>query len=384
MSLQSQATRPGGSRRNMTRRRRKSKAPWLALLLLAGGVVGLYFMFAGGEPGTATGGEDGDASASTGTPTGVTPVTQRNPRPNAAQGQTLASDNPGSSGAATPRPGTDEQRPRTPDLSAYNREPATPLIGEAKDQYELGVQKLDEGDLITGRALLSELLFRDGALPRHEAAAVRERLAAENERLVFSRERVPGDTITLGHTVQSGELLGSIANTYKTPYQFLERINNVTAERLPAGRTIKVLRGPIHARVDKSDYRMDLYVEDPDGLKIYLCSYQVGLGETDSTPIGNWRITLGSKVVNPAWTNPRTLEHYERDDPNNPIGNYWMALEGMDENTRDKQSYGIHATIDPDSIGQQASMGCIRMRDADIEEVFYMLYEVRSRVEIVP
>lgn len=384
MSLQSQATRSGGSRRNMTRRRRKSKAPWLALLLLAGGVVGLYFMFAGGEPGQATGGENADASASA----GVTPVNQGNPRPNAAQGEAARPANPGSSGAATPRQGTDEQRPRVPDLSAYHGDSATPLVGEAKDQYELGVQKLDEGDLVTGRALLSELLFREGALPRHEAAAVRERLAAENERLVFSRERVPGDTITLGHTVQSGEYLSTIANTYKTPYQFIERINNVQANRLQAGQTLKVLRGPIHARVDKSDYRMDLYVEDPDGLKIYLKSFTIGLGEFDSTPVGLWQVKLGSKVGpangGPSWRNPRTGERFDRNDPNIPIGEYWMGLEGIDDNTREHQSYGIHATNDPDSIGRQESMGCIRMTDEDVDQVFYMLYEVRSRVEIVP
>lgn len=371
MSLQSQMPRSGGSRRYMSSRgRRNSKLPWIALILLAAGVVGLYFYITD---------EDTSPDQANASDTSVTPVANGADDSSAGGVQTPSQRNPAQ--GVTPRR---QQGPIQPDLSAYAQHNDPPLEGEARDQYELGLKKLKEGDLITGRALLSELLFRGGALPRHEAAAVRERLAFENQKLVFSRERFEGDTITLGHTVQSGELLGNIANTYKTPYPFLERINNVTAERLPAGRTIKVLRGPIHARVDKSDYRMDLYVEDPDGLKIYLCSYPVGLGETDSTPIGTWRIQLGSKVKNPAWTNPRTRQHYERDDPDNPIGEFWMALEGTDDNTRAKHGYGIHATIDQDSIGRQESMGCIRMRDGDIEEVFYMLYEFRSRVEIVP
>jgi len=380
MSLQSQMPRAGGSRSYMSSRgRRRSKLPWVALILLAAGVVGLYFYFnddtTAPEPANASPG-NGDTDGS-----GVTPVAGQGERPERAQ----PTGPNGPTAVVTPRQTDTERRPpRQPDLSVYAQQNGPPLQGAAKDQYELGLQKLEAGDLVTGRALLSELLFREGALPRHEAAAVRERLAFENQKLVFGKDRVEGDTITLAHTVQSGEYLSSIANTYKTPYQFLERINSVDARRLQAGQTIKVLRGPIHARVDKSDYRMDLFVEDPDGLKIYLCSYPVGLGETDSTPIGTWRIALGTKVVNPAWTNPRTNQHYDRDDPNIPIGEYWMALEGMDENTRDKQSYGIHATNDPSSIGQQASMGCIRMRDADVEKVFYMLYEVRSRVEIVP
>lgn len=381
MSLQSQAPRAGGSRRYMSSRgRRRSKLPWIALILLAAGVVGLYFYFTndGPTPEQANANPGGEAS-------GVTPVAGQNQRPRGTQPGSNPGATPGETPGATPRQSETERRPTfQPDPNAYVAQTEAPLRGEAKDQYELGLQKLSEGDLITGRALLSELLFREGTLNRADAAEVRRALTEMNQKLVFSPERLPNDTITLGHTVQSGELLGSIANTYKTPYQFLERINNVKAERLPAGRTIKVLRGPIHARVDKSEYRMDLYVEDPDGVKIYLCSYPVGLGETDSTPVGTWRIALGSKVVNPGWTNPRTNVTYDRDDPKNPIGNYWMALEGIDDNTREKQSYGIHGTIDADSIGTQASMGCIRMRDEDIEKVFFMLYEVRSRVEIVP
>ena len=36
-------------------------------------------------------------------------------------------------------------------------------------------------------------------------------------------------------------------------------------------------------------------------------------------------------------------------------------------------SYGIHGTIDPDSIGKAASRGCIRLRDKDIVEVYDFL-----------
>ena len=43
-----------------------------------------------------------------------------------------------------------------------------------------------------------------------------------------------------------------------------------------------------------------------------------------------------------------------------------MGLKGEDGNAVGKQSYGIHGTIEPDSIGKQASMGCIRMGHEDI------------------
>jgi lipoprotein-anchoring transpeptidase ErfK/SrfK len=266
------------------------------------------------------------------------------------------------------------------------------LIGAAKDQYETGMQRLESGDIPVGRALLSELLFREGALPRHEAQAVRERLAFLNENTVFRKKRngeqIAKDPIVSLHKVQSGEYLSTIGNTYRIPYQLIERINNIDARRLQAGQGIQVIKGPVHAQIDKSDYRMDLFVEDPDGIRIYLKSYTVGLGEFDSTPVGKWIVKPGSKVGpangGPSWVNPRTGERYDRNDPNIPIGEYWMALEGIDDNTRDRKGYGIHATNDPESIGRQESMGCIRMRDDDVDQVFYTLFEGSSIVEIVP
>ena len=41
-------------------------------------------------------------------------------------------------------------------------------------------------------------------------------------------------------------------------------------------------------------------------------------------------------------------------------------------------------TIDPGSIGQQKSMGCIRMGDEDIQLVFELMGEQVSVVKIVP
>jgi lipoprotein-anchoring transpeptidase ErfK/SrfK len=70
------------------------------------------------------------------------------------------------------------------------------------------------------------------------------------------------------------------------------------------------------------------------------------------------------------------------DDPKNPLGERWIGLTGIDGHAVGKQSYGIHGTIEPDSIGKQASMGCIRMRNEDVEMVFDMLTEGKSVVVV--
>ena len=39
--------------------------------------------------------------------------------------------------------------------------------------------------------------------------------------------------------------------------------------------------------------------------------------------------------------------------------------------------YGIHGTNEPRSIGKAASHGCIRMRQADLEELFDLVQELQ-------
>jgi lipoprotein-anchoring transpeptidase ErfK/SrfK len=46
-------------------------------------------------------------------------------------------------------------------------------------------------------------------------------------------------------------------------------------------------------------------------------------------------------------------------------------------------SYGIHGTIEPGSIGKAASRGCIRLADADVIDVYDFLVK-GSEVVIRP
>jgi len=389
MALQSQATRAGQSRRYMVSRRKSRKGPWVAIFVVAVALIGGYVYFYGSStPATGSPDTNGSGDGQAGTTSTDTGDSERDPRQVAERNPLETRIDTGDSGGSATPPREERDRPTRNDPPVLTTpDPAGPLSGEAKAQCDLGLALLEEGRVIEGRAILSELLFRPpGSIPRHEAQAIRQRLTHLNDTLVFSREFVEGDPIAAQHTVQRGELLSrDIGPAFNTPYQFIMRINGIEdASRVPAGASIKCIRGPIHARIVKHEYRMDLFVEDPDGLRIYLCSYPVGLGEFDSTPAGLWRIKPRSKVVNPDWRNPRTGEYYERDAPNIPIGEYWMALEGMDDNTREAQGYGIHGTNEESSVGRQESMGCVRMKAQDVEDVFYMLSSGDSYVEILP
>jgi lipoprotein-anchoring transpeptidase ErfK/SrfK len=57
----------------------------------------------------------------------------------------------------------------------------------------------------------------------------------------------------------------------------------------------------------------------------------------------------------------------------NPLGTRWLGLS--------VKGYGIHGTNRPDSIGHNASHGCIRMRNREVEELFKMV-AVGDQVEL--
>jgi lipoprotein-anchoring transpeptidase ErfK/SrfK len=106
-----------------------------------------------------------------------------------------------------------------------------------------------------------------------------------------------------------------------------------------------------------------------------VASLPCGLGENDSTPVGTFRVRKGSKLVDPAWTNPRTGEKFASNDPKNPIGERWIGLEGTTPETAKFTGYGIHGTTEPQSIGKQMSMGCVRLGDAEVEVAYELIGE---------
>ena len=139
--------------------------------------------------------------------------------------------------------------------------------------------------------------------------------------------------------------------------------------------------GPFHAEVDKKSYRIDLYLGEGAN-QVFVRSYRVGLGEYNSTPIGSFKVRRNSKLINPTWVNPRTRAFFAADDPANPIGERWIGLEGIEERTVELSGLGIHGTIEPSTIGQDASMGCVRMHSDDVAEIYEVLAEGVSTVNI--
>lgn len=249
---------------------------------------------------------------------------------------------------------------------------------EAARLAAAGRQLIAQNQLVKGRDLLNQALQRARG---SDAARLREELHHLNERMIFSAEVIPGDPYVETYVIQGGDALAKIAPKYNVPWEFIARINgNLQPDRIRVGARLKVVKGPFHARVYKDEFRMDMYLGDPENGGLFVRSFRVGLGKDDATPVGSFVAKRHSKLKNPEWVNPRTGEKYLADHPENPLGERWVGLRGTDANTEALLGYGIHGTIEPDTIGTQASMGCVRLVDADIRLVYDMMTEEQSTI----
>ena len=114
--------------------------------------------------------------------------------------------------------------------------------------------------------------------------------------------------------------------------------------------------------IDRNNFKLRLFKR----LK-FSRSYGVAVGQPAyPTPTG--RFAIQNKQVNPAWTAPNSPWAGELagtttpgGSASNPLRARWMGIAG---------GVGIHGTSQEYSIGSRASHGCIRMRVADVIDLF--------------
>ena len=278
-------------------------------------------------------------------------------------------------GAATTKPsGSPGAREEAKPASASIPADAQRVLSEGKT-------KIDGNELTAGRKVLNDALM-GGQLAGADAVAAKQLIGEANKMLIFSPRRFNDDPWAGTHPVAPGEVLAKIALKYGVTPELLLQMNGMTdARKLRAGSTIKVLHGPFHLVISKQTFNMDIYLGSPGekGAE-FVTSFQVGLGKDDGTPAGTWIIS--DRIPNPKWWGARGQAPIEAGDPKNPLGKYWLALTGIDGKAEGQQSYGIHGTIEPESIGKQASMGCIRMRNEDVSVVYSLVVSGKSTVVV--
>ncbi len=247
------------------------------------------------------------------------------------------------------------------------------VIGSPAERLASAAAMIDT-DPVRARAEATRLLD-SGALSAAERQQGYGIVNSVAERIFLSPKIAAGDPVSQSYVVRKGDSLGRIASREKTgvDWRIIQRVNGLVNERaIRPDMRLKLLHGPFHAEVVKSEYRFNVYAgEGAD--RVMVLTVLCGLGADDSTPTGNFRVRKGSKLVNPSWRNPRTGEQFAADDPANPIGERWIGLEGIDAASARHTGIGIHGTVEPQSIGTQMSMGCVRLGDREVEVAYELI-----------
>ncbi|MBL7221454.1 MAG: L,D-transpeptidase [Phycisphaerae bacterium] len=311
---------------------------------------------------------------------------------------------PGGNPTTRPSPGNVIRINRTVRTNNTATRPDAKSSPAALKKFNAGNAAFKAQKHLEARRLLSEAVFA-GGLAGKLAEEARAKLSYLAEGTLFARTIDPRDPYTMRYKFKTGDLPATVERQQRlhVPSQLLVKVNGLpNASKFQAGVDYKLIKGPFHAVVYKSIFKMDLYLyRNEDNLApVFIKRYEVGLGKNNSTPVGLWRLGCGAladasgkpergKLLKAAWNPPPNSTQKLRIEysmPGYPFGRkgMWISLVGLDENTKKLTDYGIHSTDDQSSIGKQASMGCIRMRDADIQEVYDRLYEKWSTVRILP
>ena len=192
--------------------------------------------------------------------------------------------------------------------------------------------------------------------------AVQNELDDLNIQIIYSNTMTPK---TVMHEVQNKDTLAVIAKKYGTTVDLIKMNNNLKNDVIRVGQKLRVWMGNFNIFVDKSQNILILK-DSNEVVKVY----KVSTGENNSTPVGQFKII--NKLKDPVWFNKGIVVPPE--SPQNVLGSRWLGF--------DLPGYGIHGTIEPESIGRQVTAGCVRMRNQDVEEL-YILVPAGAQVVIV-
>ncbi|MBF0619603.1 MAG: L,D-transpeptidase family protein [Candidatus Omnitrophica bacterium] len=226
-----------------------------------------------------------------------------------------------------------------------------PAVSPA-DQMMVQAQTLAaEGKKLDAKSIYQQIIAEHPDYKNIEQ--VEQELYALNISVLFSNVQTPQTVI---HEVVIGDTLGNIAKKYNETMDLIKVSNNMKSDTVRVGQKLRIWTGKFSVHVDKSQNTLMLKSDD-EIIKVY----NVSTGSNSSTPVGSFKIT--TKLENPVWFKAGAAIPPE--SPDNVLGTRWMGF--------NVEGYGIHGTVEPDKIGQQVTAGCVRMRNAEVEELYKIL-----------
>ncbi len=208
------------------------------------------------------------------------------------------------------------------------------------------------GKKYDARKYYSEALFLETSRERREI--LRRHLDGLNKELVFSPIPGPGSVV---YKVKAGDNLTKIAKKFNTTPGLIMRTNRKKDTRIRVNEPLKILTGQTSIVVDKREFLLILLLDGH-----FVKQYHIGTGKDNSTPEGTF--VVATRLKNPVWYSPEGVYAYGH--PKNILGTRWLGF----KNEPGIVGYGIHGTTMPETLGTEASNGCIMMKNEDVEELY--------------
>jgi L,D-transpeptidase-like protein/LysM domain-containing protein len=143
----------------------------------------------------------------------------------------------------------------------------------------------------------------------------------------------------------------------------LRLVNSMTSDSVYPGASLKVPNQPLSIYVKKSKFRLDVLLGN-----ILLRRYAVGIGKDNRSPEG--KFVIATRLKDPHWFKPGgAAGGLPPEHPENILGTRWLGFAPKD-GFPEAATFGIHGTKEDQTIGTESSNGCVRMHNADVEELF--------------
>lgn len=209
-----------------------------------------------------------------------------------------------------------------------------------------------ENRLLDAKNTFQELL-QNPNFTSSQLRTIEKDLEKVNMKILFSPLQ-NGDSFI--YQVKPGDNLYDLAKKHKTTIALIKKSNQLKNDVIKIGSKLKIQKSTFSLRIDKSDNVLKLFADDKSVKR-----YRVATGENNKTPAGEFKIV--NKIENPTWYHAGAV--VPPDSPDNILGTHWLGF--------DLKGYGIHGTTLPETIGTQASAGCVRMLNSDVAELYDLL-----------
>ncbi|MCX5692172.1 MAG: L,D-transpeptidase family protein [Candidatus Omnitrophica bacterium] len=238
------------------------------------------------------------------------------------------------------------------------KKPDTKALGAI--YFELAGAYENKNDTVKARDIYQLILKKYQNI--ENISEVQDKLGKLNIAILFSKTITDKDAL---YEVQPGNTLISIAKKFGTTVDLIKTANSLKSDNIQVRAKLKISKAKYKILIDKSQSILTL-LGDSDIVKVY----RVSTGENNCTPVGTFKIM--NKIMDPVWYTEKAIMPAE--SPENVLGSRWMGF--------NLPGYGIHGTVSPEKIGQQATKGCVRMINAEVEEL-YTIIPVGTEVTIV-